>query len=102
EMSDLPKEIGCDKFSNGSILIFLKKIERKKMSKEPKITNMWKIFEGAGFISDPESKEISMTCEDIDNFVKDDHDVFDVMVTFSHILSCERCRTKYRKKREDQ
>ena len=42
-MSDLPKEKGCDKFSNGSILIF-QKDRKEKMSKEPKITNMWKIL----------------------------------------------------------
>ena len=71
------------------------------MSKELKITNMWKVFEGAGFVSDPEAKEINMTCNEVDNFVKDDHAVFDRMVIFSHILSCERCRTKYRKKKED-
>ncbi|MEK7142346.1 MAG: hypothetical protein AAB818_02050 [Patescibacteria group bacterium] len=72
------------------------------MSKEQKVTNMWKVFEDSGFVSDPESKETSITCDELDRSVKDDQAVLDIMITFSHILSCDKCRTKYRKKKEDQ
>lgn len=72
------------------------------MSKEPKITNMWQVFEDAGIVSDPEIKEVSITCEEVKASLLVEKPLFDAMVIFSHTLSCDKCRTKYRKKREDQ
>ena len=76
---------------------------RKKLSAD----ELWDLLAQTGAIPPKdqylkEEKEISFSCEDVDGFIKNDQAVFDVMIIFSHILSCDKCRTKYRKKREDQ
>lgn len=78
-------------------------MNRKKLSAD----ELWTLLAQEGMIPTKEEheksqKEILLTCEEVDSLIKDDQAVFDAMVIFSHILSCDNCRTKYRKKREDQ
>jgi len=76
---------------------------RKKLSAD----ELWDLLAQTGAILPKdeyfkEEKEILLTCEEVDKLIKNDQATFDYLVTFSHILSCDNCRTKYRKKREDQ
>lgn len=76
---------------------------RKKLSKD----ELWKLLAETGAIPSKEEylkrqKKVLLTCEEVDGLIKNDQAVFDTMAIFSHISSCDKCRTKYRKKMEDQ
>lgn len=64
------------------------------MSKEPKVTKMWKILEDAGVVSDANDKEISITCEEVRASSLAEKPMFEAMVILSHFLSCEGCRKR--------
>lgn len=48
-------------------------------------------------------KKTLVTCEEADGLIsKNDKSVFDALVAYFHVLSCDNCRTKYRKRKEGQ
>lgn len=78
-----------------------------KNSKKLPADELWDLLAQTGAIPSKdkylqEEKKVVLTCKEVDRLIKDDQAIFDSMATFSHILSCDNCRTKYRKRREDQ
>lgn len=71
------------------------------MSKEPKVTKMWRILEDAGVVSDANDKEINITCEEVRASSLAEKPMFNAMVIFSHLLSCEGCRKRSLEKEEN-
>lgn len=77
--------------------------KRKKISAD----ELWDLLAQTGAIPSKEEclkrqKKILLTCEEVDDVLaKDDQAVFDTMSTYYHFLSCDNCRTKYLKKKEE-
>lgn len=53
--------------------------------------------------SEKRRRKTSVTCEDAGKLIsKNNKSVFDALVAYFHVLACDKCKTKYLKRREDQ